>query len=209
MVLVGDVEDDHPVAHPRAVGPITQRVGPAVQRQAVLSRVRAPGGELPLVLRSVGLSGRLVLPRMPPGARRLGVGRVGDVDDGQHMPLEAGQGAGGVDPRAAIVEVAVRAGGAADPVAQQLGPVGFVHVPDEEAVLRRGGGSPIVRPGGRCSSAVIIVPSATCTWMVMELGGPSRNLSSSGCSGSVTSIPSARTWRRTGRTSPRPPAWPA
>src|SRR5262245_51793683 len=40
--------------------------------------------------------------------------------------------------------------------------------------------SPIVRPGGGCSSAVIIVPSATCTWMVMVLGGPSSQRSSSG-----------------------------
>jgi hypothetical protein len=33
----------------------------------------------------------------------------------------------------------VRAGRAADPLAQQLGPVGFAHVPDEETVFRRGG----------------------------------------------------------------------
>ena len=138
MVLVGDVQDDHAAAHPRAVGPITYGIGAAVQGQAVLG-VGAAGGEPPLVLGGVGLAGRLVLPGMPPGAGGLGAGRVGDVDDGQDLALEAGQAAGRVDPRAAVVEVAVGAGAAADPLAQQLGPVGFAHVPDEETVLRRGG----------------------------------------------------------------------
>src|SRR5215470_4039455 len=80
VVLVGDVEDDHPAAHPRAVGPVTQGVRAAVQGQAVLG-VGAPGGQPPLVGGGVGLPGRLVLPRMPPRACGLGVGRVGDVDD--------------------------------------------------------------------------------------------------------------------------------
>src|SRR5215467_2087722 len=139
VVFVGDVEDDHPGAHPRAVGPVAEGVGAAVQGQAVLG-VGAAGGQLPLVLRHVGFAGRFVLPGVPPHAGGLGGGRVGDVDDGQDLALEAGQGAGGVDPRAAVVEVAVGAGAAADPPAQQSGPVRFVHVPDEEPVLGGGGG---------------------------------------------------------------------
>src|SRR5262249_26332545 len=139
VVFVGDVEDDHAAAHPRAVGPVTEGVGAAVQGQAVLG-VGPPAGEFALVFGGVGFAPGFVLPRVPPGAGHLGVGRVGDVDDGQDLPLEAGQVAGGVDPRAAVVEVAVGAGAAADPPAGQPGPVGFAHVPDEEAVLRRGGG---------------------------------------------------------------------
>src|SRR5262249_35994036 len=111
--------------------------GAAVQGQAVLG-VGAAGGQPPLVFGGVGLAGRFVLPGVPPHARGLGAGRVGDVDDGQDLALEAGQVGGGVDPWAAVVEVAVGAGAAADPGAQQLGSVGFVHVPDEEAVLRLG-----------------------------------------------------------------------
>src|SRR5215470_9481553 len=80
VVLVGDVEDDQAAAHPRAVGPVSEGVGAAVQGQAVLG-VGAPGGQPPLVGGGVGLPGRLVLPRMPPRACGLGVGRVGDVDD--------------------------------------------------------------------------------------------------------------------------------
>src|SRR5215470_5417556 len=135
VVFVGDVEDDHAAAHPRAVGPVTLGVGAAVQGQAVLG-VGPPGGQAPLVLRRVGLAGGFVLPGVPPGARGFGVGRVGDVDDGQDLPLEAGQVAGGIHPRAAVVEVAVGAGAAADPLPEELGPVGFADVPDEEAVLR-------------------------------------------------------------------------
>src|SRR6516164_3192224 len=81
VVLVGDVEDDHAAAHPRAVGPVAEGVGAAVQGQAVLG-VGPAGGQLALVLRRVGLAGRFVLPRVPPGAGHLGVRRVGDVDDG-------------------------------------------------------------------------------------------------------------------------------
>src|SRR5215471_19137583 len=137
VVFVGDVEDDHAAAHPRAVGPVAEGVGAAVQGQAVL-RVGAAGGQLPLVPGGVGLAAGCVLPGMPPGAGRLGGGRVGDVDDGQELALEAGQAAGGIHPGAAVVEVAVGAGAAAGPLAEQLGPVGFAHVPDEEAVLRGG-----------------------------------------------------------------------
>src|SRR6516162_1356634 len=54
------------------------------------------------------------------------------------LAIKAGQVGGGVDPRAAVVEVAVGAGAAADPGAQQLGPVGLLHVPDEEPVLGLG-----------------------------------------------------------------------
>src|SRR5215472_1923485 len=118
VVFVGDVEDDQAAAHPRAVGPVTLGVGAAVQGQAVLG-VGAAGGQLPLVLRRVGLPGCGVLAGVPPGAGGFGGGRVGDVDDGQDLPLEAGQAGGGVDPRAAVVEVAVGAGAAADPPAEQ------------------------------------------------------------------------------------------
>src|SRR5215813_10884829 len=135
VVFVGDVEDDHAAAHPRAVGPVAERVGAAVQGQAVLG-VGAAGGQLALVFGGVGLAAGGVLAGVPPGAGGLGGGRVGDVDDGQELALEAGQAAGGVHPRTAVVEVAVGAGAAADPLAQQSGPVGFVHVPDEEPVLR-------------------------------------------------------------------------
>src|SRR5215813_8731943 len=138
VVFVGDVEDDHAAAHPRAVGPVTEGIRAAVQRQAVLG-VGAAGGQLALVGGGVGLATGRVLPGVPPGAGGFGVGRVGDVDDGQDLALEAGQVAGGIHPRAAVVEVAVGAGAAADPLAGQLGPVGFAHVPDEEAVLRLGG----------------------------------------------------------------------
>src|SRR6516164_8170299 len=117
VVLVGDVEDDHPAAHPRAVGPVTQGVGAAVQGQAVLG-VGAAGGQLPLVLRRVGLAGRGVLAGVPPGAGGFGGGRVGDVDDGQNLALEAGQAGSGIHPGAAVVEVAVGAGAAADPLAE-------------------------------------------------------------------------------------------
>src|SRR5215469_11724720 len=137
VVFVGDVEDDHAAAHPRAVGPVAEGVGAAVQGQAVLG-VGPPGGQPPLVFGGVGLPARGVLPGVPPGAGHLGGGRVGDVDDGQDLAFEAGQVAGGVDPGAAVVEVAVGAGAAADPGAQQLRPVGFVHVPDQETVLRCG-----------------------------------------------------------------------
>src|SRR5262249_1654144 len=137
VVFVGDVEDDHPAAHPRAVGAVAEGVGAAVQGQAVLG-VGPAGGQPPLVLRRVGFAGGLVRPGVPRGARGFGVGWVGDVNNGQDLALEAGQVAGGVDPGAAVVEVAVGAGAAADPGAQQLGPVGFAHVPDEEPVLRRG-----------------------------------------------------------------------
>src|SRR5215831_10907698 len=118
VVFVGDVEDDHAAAHPRAVGPVSDGVGAAVQGQAVLG-VGAAGGQPPLVGGGVGLAGRFVLPGVPPGAGGFGVGRVGDVDDGQDLALEAGQVAGGIHPPAAVVEVAVGAGAAADPPAQQ------------------------------------------------------------------------------------------
>src|SRR5215468_10574647 len=121
VVFVGDVEDDHAAAHPRAVGPVAEGVGAAVQGQAMLG-VGAAGGQLALVLGRVGLAGRFVLPGVPPGAGGLGGGRVGDVDDGQDLAVEAGQAAGGVDPRAAVVEVAVGAGAAADPPPGQPGP---------------------------------------------------------------------------------------
>src|SRR5262249_19348991 len=122
----------------RAVGPVTLGVGAAVQGQAVLG-VGPAGGQLPLVVGGVGFAGCFVLPGVPPGAGGLGVGRVGDVDDGQDLALEAGEVAGGIHPRAAVVEVAVGAGAAADPLAGQLGPVGLAHVPDQEPVLRLGG----------------------------------------------------------------------
>src|SRR5215469_16242307 len=137
VVFVGDVEDDQAAAHPRAVRPVAEGVGAAVQGQAVL-RVGAAGGQPPLVGGGVGLAAGFVLPGVPPGAGGLGVGRVGDVDDGQDLAFEAGQVGGGVDPRAAVVEVAVGAGAADGPLAEQPGPVGLVHVPDEEAVLRGG-----------------------------------------------------------------------
>src|SRR6516162_689309 len=137
VVLVGDVEDDHAAAHPRAVGPVAEGVGAAVQGQAVLG-VGAAGGELPLVFGGVGFAAGRVLPGVPPGAGGFGGGRVGDVDDGQDLALEAGQVAGGVDPGAAVVEVAVGARAAADPLPEELGPVGLADVPDEEPVLRLG-----------------------------------------------------------------------
>src|SRR5262249_43239153 len=49
VVFVGDVEDDHAAAHPRAVGPVAEDIGAAVQGQAVLG-VGAAGGQLPLVV---------------------------------------------------------------------------------------------------------------------------------------------------------------
>src|SRR6516162_6601333 len=137
VVFVGDVEDDHAAAHPRAVGPVAEGVGAAVQGQAVLG-VGAAGGELPLVFGGVGFAAGRVLPGVPPGAGGFGGGRVGDVDDGQDLALEAGQVAGGIHPGTAVVEVAVGAGAAADPLAEQPGPAGFVHVPDQEPVLGRG-----------------------------------------------------------------------
>src|SRR5215470_18065354 len=137
VVFVGDVQDDHPAAHPRAVGAAAEGVGAAVRGQAVLG-VGPAGGQLALVGGGVGLAPGFVLAGVPPGAGGFGVGRVGDVDDGQDLAFEAGQVAGGVDPGAAVVEVAVGAGAAADPGAQQLRPVGFVHVPDQEPVLGRG-----------------------------------------------------------------------
>src|SRR5215831_6182158 len=106
VVFVGDVEDDHPGAHPRAVGPVAVGVGAAVQGQAVLG-VGPAGGQFPLVLGGVGFPAGLVLPGVPPGAGGLGVGGVGDVDDGEDLALVAGQVAGGVHPGAAVVEVAV------------------------------------------------------------------------------------------------------
>src|SRR5262249_24722715 len=137
VVFVGDVEDDQAAAHPRAVGPVAEGVGAAVQGQAVLG-VGAAGGQLALVAGGVGFAGCFVLAGVPSGAGLLGGGRVGDVNNGEDLAFEAGQVAGGIHPGAAVVEVAVGAGAAADPGAQQLGPVGFVHVPDEEAVLRLG-----------------------------------------------------------------------
>src|SRR5215831_20638929 len=77
VVFVGDVEDDHAAAHPRAVGPVAEGVGAAVQGQAVLG-VGPAGGQLPLVLSRVGFAGCGVLPGVPPGAGGLGVGWVGD-----------------------------------------------------------------------------------------------------------------------------------
>src|SRR5262249_40257330 len=109
VVFVGDVEDDQAGAHPRAVGPVTEGVGAAVQGQAVLG-VGPPGGQLALVGGGVGLATGGVLAGVPPGAGGFGGGRVGDVDDGQDLALEAGQVGGGVDPGAAVVEVAVGAG---------------------------------------------------------------------------------------------------
>src|SRR5215471_2304375 len=94
VVFVGDVEDDHAAAHPRAVGPVAEGVGAAVQGQAVLG-VGAAGGQPPLVLRRVGFAAGLVLAGVPPGAGGFGVGRVGDVDNGQDLPFEAGQVGGG------------------------------------------------------------------------------------------------------------------
>src|SRR5215467_13107655 len=137
VVFVGGVEDDHAAAHPRAVGAVAEGVGAAVQGQAVLG-VGPPGGQLALVFGGVGLAGRGVLAGVPPGAGGLGGGRVGDVDDGQDLALEAGQVAGGIHPRAAVVEVAVGAGAAADPLPEELGRVGLVHVPDQEPVLGLG-----------------------------------------------------------------------
>src|SRR5215469_13694357 len=137
VVFVGDVEDDQAAAHPRAVGAVALGVGAAVQGQAVLG-VGPAGGQLALVGGGVGFAGGGVLPGVPPGAGGFGVGRVGDVNNGQDLAFEAGQVGGGVDPEAAVVEVAVGAGAAADPGAQQLRPVGFVHVPDQETVLRCG-----------------------------------------------------------------------
>src|SRR5262249_57305008 len=96
------------------------------------------GGQLALVGGGVGLAAGGVLAGVPPGAGGLGGGRVGDVDDGQHLALEAGQAAGGIHPGAAVVEVAVGAGAAADPLPGQPGPAGVVHVPDQEAVLGLG-----------------------------------------------------------------------
>src|SRR6516164_891910 len=125
--FVGDVEDDHAAAHPRAVGPVAEGVGAAVQGQAVLG-VGAAGGELPLVFGGVGFAAGRVLPGVPPGAGGFGGGRVGDVDDGQELALEAGQAGSGVDPGAAVVEVAVGAGAADDPLPEELGPVGFADV---------------------------------------------------------------------------------
>src|SRR5262249_41874904 len=138
VVFVGDVEDDQAGAHPRAVGPVALGVGAAVQGQAVLG-VGPAGGQLALVGGGVGFAAGFVLPGVPPGARGLGGGRVGDVDNGEDLAFEAGQVAGRIHPGAAVVEVAVGAGAAADPLAEQLGPVGFVHVPDKEPVLRHGG----------------------------------------------------------------------
>src|SRR6516225_3133250 len=74
VVFVGDVEDDHAAAHPRAVGPVALGVGAAVQGQAVL-RVGPAGGQFPLVLRRVGLAAGGVLAGVPPGAGGFGVGR--------------------------------------------------------------------------------------------------------------------------------------
>src|SRR5262249_35354138 len=105
VVFVGDVEDDQAAAHPRAVGPVAEGVGAAVQGQAVLG-VGAASGQPPLVLSRVGLAGRFVLPGVPPGAGGLGAGRVGDVNNGQDLALKAGQVAGGIHPGAAVVEVA-------------------------------------------------------------------------------------------------------
>jgi hypothetical protein len=136
VVLAGDVGDDHPAAHPRAAGPVAKGVGAAVQGQAVL-RVGAAGGQPPLA--GGGLAGRRVLPGVPPGAGHLGGGRAGDVDEARDLALEAGQVAGGAHLRAAVVEVPVGAGAAADPPAQQPGPAGLAHLPDQEPVLRRGG----------------------------------------------------------------------
>src|SRR5215471_5693276 len=45
VVFVGDVEDDQAAAHPRAVGPVAEGVGAAVQGQAMLG-VGPPGGQL-------------------------------------------------------------------------------------------------------------------------------------------------------------------
>src|SRR6516164_5257459 len=67
VVFVGDVEDDHAAAHPRAVGPVAEGVGAAVQGQAVLG-VGAAGGQLALVLRRIGFAPCRVLPGVPPGA---------------------------------------------------------------------------------------------------------------------------------------------
>src|SRR5262249_57084623 len=112
VLFVGDVEDDHAAAQRREVGPVAEGVGAAVQGQAVLG-VGAAGGQAPLVFGGVGFAGRGVLAGVPPGAGGLGGGRVGDVNNGQDLALEAGQVAGGIHPRAAVVEVAVGAGAAA------------------------------------------------------------------------------------------------
>ena len=43
------------------------------------------------------------------------------------------------------------------------------------------------QPAGMCSSAVIIRPSAICTWIVHVFGGPSIQRTKRGALGSVTS----------------------
>src|SRR6516165_11289794 len=132
---VGDIEDHHPGALPRAVGPVTHHVRAAMEAKAELAGEGVPAGEPALLLDRVRLAGVLVLSWVPPLPCDRRVGRVFDVDDGQDVALEPGERAGRVDPPTAVVEVAMGAGLTAGPTPEELGPVRLLDVPDEEPVL--------------------------------------------------------------------------
>jgi hypothetical protein len=88
--LLGDVEDHHPGALPRAVDTIRGQVRAAMAAKAELADEEVSAGEPALLLCRVRLAGGLLLSRVPPLPRDRRMSRIFDVDDGQYVAPKPG-----------------------------------------------------------------------------------------------------------------------